>query len=559
MSPLSPDHTQLERVSKVVAGTESIRDLIFISYCHQDHKWLDSFEKYLSPIKPGLIKTWSDTQIQAGVDWKKETECALASAKVAILLVTPDYLYSDLTTKQLGPLLDVAEKEGLMILWIAVRPCLWQTTPFAKYKALNDPKKPLSSLNTKSLEKEWVGICEKIGELPQLSSLIKSALETPSTEKGGPIREEKGDGQKTSRVPHGKEDDSKEALEKSTEGEQLMDKGATLALSDAQIQKPLLLAGYIYVEDAGRELVLIRGNGRLPLMRLYTGGEGTLESAIDNALLDLFEDLGISIKDVLMAGFSKPFHCPLYKVNRQNQTVERRPCVFFKLRLNRTIEGIKTTWRDKHYRWEPKTRISKIWARGQFTYAEKDVDESLMRSQTPFDDDPYAAIQEDWISMELGFKLLECAAMFIFRQNEKSEIEFLIMRRRDNDRWEYPKGGLHYHETPLEGALREIDEEAGIQEHTLHYCASLGWRTADWQEGKRFFDILRVHCLAFFYSGNPAAIDLDGSHNAYAWCPFEEARERILIWLPYAAEFFRRWQEKRQEIYQVAGIENNQS
>jgi hypothetical protein len=112
----------------------------------------------------GTITIWHDTMIVAGAEWRKEIEDALGSARVAVLLVTPDFLASDFVVNVELPLLETANKEGLTILWIAVKDSLYDETAIAKYQAANNPAKPLEELLDRELNKELRKICKKIKE-----------------------------------------------------------------------------------------------------------------------------------------------------------------------------------------------------------------------------------------------------------------------------------------------------------------------------------------------------------------------------------------------------------
>lgn len=141
-----------------------VRDQVFISYSHQDGEWLKKLKTHLAPyIKRALLVVWDDSEIRAGAVWKEEIRQALASARVAVLLVSPAFLESEFIAEQeLPPLLDAAKSEGVTILWVPVESSSFEVTPIAEYHAVHPPQKPLESLSSADRNEALKKICKVI-------------------------------------------------------------------------------------------------------------------------------------------------------------------------------------------------------------------------------------------------------------------------------------------------------------------------------------------------------------------------------------------------------------
>jgi TIR domain len=68
-----------------------------------------------------------DGQITPGQEWLTQIEAALNSARVAVLLVSPNFLASQfILNVELPTILNHAKTGGVVPFWCLVRDCMWQ-------------------------------------------------------------------------------------------------------------------------------------------------------------------------------------------------------------------------------------------------------------------------------------------------------------------------------------------------------------------------------------------------------------------------------------------------
>ena len=160
-----------------MTSEKSERNKLFISYSHKDKKWLERVRVHLRPLERDHdIEIWDDTKIQAGSDWEKEIKNAIQEAKVALLLVSADFIASDFIAKnELPPLLEAAKNEGACVIPLLLKPSRFAyTKSISMYQAVNSPENTLTGVNESEQEKILV----------DMTIAVESALKKPNQKVG---------------------------------------------------------------------------------------------------------------------------------------------------------------------------------------------------------------------------------------------------------------------------------------------------------------------------------------------------------------------------------------
>lgn len=106
----------------------------------------------------------------------------------------------------------------------------------------------------------------------------------------------------------------------------------------------------------------------------------------------------------------------------------------------------------------------------------------------------------------------------------------LIGKRRDNQKWSLPAGSIEENETPLEGLIREVKEETGLNVESARLI----------HVGKTPFGT-EVHSFICKVSGQiDTSKDPDQEFPTLSW---ENPKEKDLH-VPYARSFALQWWEK---------------
>ena len=157
---------------------------VFISYSHKDEDWKNRLVTHLGVLeKQGFLEIWDDRRIHGGEDWYEEIEKALESASVAILMISANFLTSDfILGEEVPPLLERRQNEGVRVIPVIVKPCVWQAVNWLKPIQVR-PKdgKPISSMRGHRLDRALAELAKEIMDI------TKPAGEMVRTKKGPSI------------------------------------------------------------------------------------------------------------------------------------------------------------------------------------------------------------------------------------------------------------------------------------------------------------------------------------------------------------------------------------
>jgi hypothetical protein len=163
---------------------------VFISYAHKDNesedkskRWLDRLLENLQPlILQDQVSIWSDEKIEMGGDWHACIQASLQQAKAAVLLVSPAFLASKyIRNSELPVLFKKAKDNGLIIIPIILRPCLFNETRFkfphpfegsaelslSTLQSANPPNEPLNGLTEYQQDQILLSVAQQLLKIVQ--------------------------------------------------------------------------------------------------------------------------------------------------------------------------------------------------------------------------------------------------------------------------------------------------------------------------------------------------------------------------------------------------------
>lgn len=166
-----------------------VRDSIFISYSHKDAKWLSEVKKHLSILEHNhQLIIWDDTKLKTGSVWKNEILQSINRCKVAVLLVSNNFLASEfILKKELPKILKATKQDGITIFNLIIDTCAFHLTDLETFQCLNNPHSPLEELKPHDRKKVLVSLTS------QLLSVIHTVKKGAQSEDNGILNRESSD------------------------------------------------------------------------------------------------------------------------------------------------------------------------------------------------------------------------------------------------------------------------------------------------------------------------------------------------------------------------------
>jgi hypothetical protein len=116
----------------------------YISYSHEDKALVDRLMEHLRHLEStGLIRIFSDALIETGEAWPDRLAEELQQAEIILFLLSASFLASPWFLRESEIALKRQETEGIRIVPVILRSCLWSETPLARFQSLPRSGKPV--------------------------------------------------------------------------------------------------------------------------------------------------------------------------------------------------------------------------------------------------------------------------------------------------------------------------------------------------------------------------------------------------------------------------------
>jgi len=169
-----------------------MREKIFISYSHKDRKGdqreIDYVSEFLEFVKPfqrkNMLLVFQDTDIKPGQEWHSKIQQAIQATKVAVFIISQQYLNSPyIREHELIPLLEAASREEVVVIPLFLSDSgvgleinsipipqpdgRIKQVSLKDYQGFNEPDDPLNRMSQGGRELIYTNASERLEQLMQ--------------------------------------------------------------------------------------------------------------------------------------------------------------------------------------------------------------------------------------------------------------------------------------------------------------------------------------------------------------------------------------------------------
>lgn len=142
---------------------------IFISYAPQDKGLLEALERQLRILQlEGLIAIWYDRKIELGSEPQHEVTAHLNTARIILLLISPDFVVSDQCRAEMTLALERHNTGKACTISVLLRPTAnWKRAPFGKLPILPKGEEPVTTWHKQDMALSEIAeeICDTVEQL----------------------------------------------------------------------------------------------------------------------------------------------------------------------------------------------------------------------------------------------------------------------------------------------------------------------------------------------------------------------------------------------------------
>ncbi|XXT19879.1 TIR domain-containing protein [Sorangium sp. So ce429] len=157
---------------------------VFISYSRHDKTWKDKLAQHLQVLeKQGLLEVWSEDGIGAGEDRRQKIQDAIDRSRVAVILLSADFLNSDLVVdEQLSRLVEKHRADKNRIIPVLIKPCMWAAVPLlAELNVTPSDGTTLAEATGRSIDRQLLEITNKIFEVATTAHVNTASVNKSTT------------------------------------------------------------------------------------------------------------------------------------------------------------------------------------------------------------------------------------------------------------------------------------------------------------------------------------------------------------------------------------------